>query len=514
MLEIFTTEMIWTAGFWTAVNWAVEKSSATAASFFSPSYSTKSTQEYLKLLKENQELKKSIEELKQQKAFLNIICHEVRTPLSIISAYAELLKELFPNNKLATATNEEIIEGIKAISAAATQQRRIIDHFLDLSKWEEGKFELNITPFNLSKVFRKLQKSFNQLLTHDSLSIHLDLPLEEDIWVESDKGLLTQLLNNLISNAIKFTHGKGNLIMLQLNYPAAPKIGEELTVTVTVKDTGIGMNPQDKERLFQRFSQASPSISRKFGGSGLGLMICKHITKAMGGNIRLVDSQEGQGSTFEFTVQCKRSQTKEEEREDTISLSTDTTIHTSKLSILLVEDNESIGKTIVLQLKRLGYDCIKAINGEEAINLYKTHTFDVILMDINMPEMSGLEATQKIRNQEKILNSSPAHILGLSANTFDDELKRKIKESGMNGYLAKPFTKDALKKAIEPIDDQPRLARTWPKSKPSIHLLGKSVPFLSSPNPPPSQIKDEEELEISTKISTSVKHMRSQSWSH
>ncbi|HFB61860.1 MAG TPA: response regulator, partial [Bacteroidetes bacterium] len=260
-------------------------------------------------------------------------------------------------------------------------------------------------------------------------------------YVSGDPVRLKQIIINLVNNAIKFTE-KGNVTV------SVEKQGTEdgrVQLLFKVTDTGIGISPEGQKKLFQSFSQVDKSTTRKYGGTGLGLMISKNLTHMMDGEIG-VESVEGVGSTFWFYVFLnlsdeesykKQHQTENQEDEDK------TRVHL-KLNILLAEDNKINQKVAVLNLNNLGHKVDVANNGKEAVEKFEKGDYDLIFMDVHMPEMDGIEACRKIREIEKKTGRiKKIPIIAMTANTSEEERKKYL-EAGMDDYVGKPFKQKEL----------------------------------------------------------------------
>lgn len=363
---------------------------------------------------------------KAKEAFLANMSHEIRTPLNaIIGMIRELGKETL---------NADQKMYVEKSSIASKHLLSIINNVLDISKIEAGELTLEEEHFSLDN-------SVNNVL-----SIMSSRAEEKDIYLKSeffsnihpavigDPLRIEQVLINLVGNAIKFTaHGGISIKCSLLNNYA-----DEQKIKIAVTDTGVGMDKSYLKNIFKKFSQEDRSVSRKYGGTGLGLAITYELIQLMGGTIE-VESEKNIGTTFNVIVTLKKSEPSKikikEEANETISL--------NGLKILLVEDNEL--NRFVAQNTFKYHKCIvdEAVNGLDALEKLKQKQYDIILMDIQMPEMDGLEATEKIRTELKI--ETP--VIALTANAFKSEVE-KCKLAGMNDYLTKPFEETALLKLI------------------------------------------------------------------
>jgi signal transduction histidine kinase/DNA-binding response OmpR family regulator len=402
----------------------------------------------------------------KQADFIDTLCHELRNPLNGIyggvALIEDYLKRLYqqlndmrsdtdaPLIKESKQTLMDLTETLKAIDQCAQQQKIIVDDVLDLSKLENNKMELNPTPFHVSAVIRSIQHMFQPQLQQRGLQLTVNLP--DDIpGLKADQHRLTQVLINVVSNAIKFTATGSITIAIWLD----PLSNIETYLNISVTDTGIGMTLEEQTRLFDRFAQASRRTSSKYGGSGLGLAISKQLVKAMGGDIQ-VASQKDHGSQFRFTICCK--QLSEEEKLQlaqtqtlplNLSPSFPTNTDQKAIYILIVEDNVLNQRVLRNYLEKKGYRCQVAHHGQEALEKYNQDTFDLIFMDIEMPIMGGLEATQRIREKENLSNSnSTTPIIGLSGNASKEQIQTGLK-AGMNAYMTKPYHREEVYRMID-----------------------------------------------------------------
>lgn len=366
--------------------------------------------------------------------FLANMSHEIRTPLNGIIGTTELLK-LQINSK----ENQELVSTLQSCSLLLLN---IINDVLDVSKIEAGQLELNQAAFQIKHcVHSVIQINEAQMKT---LGKQLDLSytIHNSVLndVIGDKNRLKQVLLNLISNAIKFTESGS----VHVTVEKETNDDNKQILTFHVADTGIGIATENIPLLFKPFSQINEGNTRVFSGTGLGLSICKKLVELMGGKI-WVHSIEGRGSTFSFQVPLELSTHKAEPEIDIVNDdSTDKNLF-KPLSILLAEDNlmnQFIAKKIFTSL---GYTIEIANNGVEAIQKIKSNTYDLVFMDIQMPEMDGLQATKTILKLQ--LQHKPI-IIAMTANALkEDELM--CLEAGMNDFIAKPFTIEQLKQILQ-----------------------------------------------------------------
>ncbi|MFI3180762.1 MAG: ATP-binding protein, partial [Methylococcales bacterium] len=318
----------------------------------------------------------------------------------------------------------------------------IINDILDFSKIEAGKTWLENSVFSLDDVLMYLLNTLKQQATEKNIGFEIVLPSETPCYFKGDSVRLGQILLNLASNAVKFTHHGSVTITISSNIINQ----DEIALYFAIQDTGIGLTIEQSENLFQPFTQADTSITRQYGGTGLGLVICKQLVELMGGDINFV-SEPGTGSTFTLNVTLPIANapiqvTKSNERQ--IILLPENENHNAR-RILLVEDNEINQQVAMEILTSIGLDVKIANNGEEGLTLALTESFDLIFMDIQMPIMDGLTATKLIRQEERLKHIP---IIAMTAHALKGD-KEKSLAAGMNDHLTKPIL---LEKLIEVIN--------------------------------------------------------------
>lgn len=363
---------------------------------------------------------------KAKEAFLANMSHEIRTPLNAIIG---MIREL--NKEKLSVTQKTYVENS---SIASKHLLSIINNVLDISKIEAGELTLEEENFQLE---RSINNVFSIMSSRaEEKNIYLRYEFSELIHktFTGDPLRLEQILINLIGNAIKFTANGGITIECSL----LDDFIDKQVIKIAVTDTGIGMDEEYLKNAFKKFTQEDKSVSRKYGGTGLGLAITYELVQLMDGKIE-IESKKNSGTTFSVVIQFRKSD--EQNIESKVELQENFML--DGIKILLVEDNEL--NRLVVQNTFKYYKCVadEAINGLDALEKLKSKSYDVILMDIQMPEMGGLEATEKIRKQLNL--ETP--IIALTANAFKSEIE-KCKLAGMNDYITKPFEESTLLKII------------------------------------------------------------------
>lgn len=381
--------------------------------------------------------------------FLANMSHEIRTPMNAIIGFLHLLES--------SPINEEQAEDIQIMKESADTLLAIINDVLDVSKIEAGKVELENIAFDLRATLESAVVPFAVIARGKSVEINMSIAKEIPQKVMGDPTRLKQVITNLIGNALKFTN-LGEVI-LTVSYETSVDTSV-VPIRFEVKDSGIGIEPESLKKLFMPFVQADSSLTRKYGGTGLGLTICKSIVEMMNGEIH-VESILGKSTTFTFTVPFEKFDSDELEPSiayapiDMRIIKTDTnsvnfelnTLRANNnfnheanfekpLKILLVEDNLVNRKFVIKMLMQKGFTCDIAVNGEEAVQACLKKRYDLIFMDCQMPIMDGYEATQKIRRNEDAIQHTL--IIALTAFAMTGDAK-KCTESGMDGYLSKPI---------------------------------------------------------------------------
>lgn len=360
--------------------------------------------------------------------FLAAMSHEIRTPMNGILGFAQLLLD---SELSATQKRHALL-----LKDAGTSLLAILNDILDVSKIEAGKLELERIPFSPTSVVDASLSIVRSQATFKNLELLFHVAPDVPPWVLGDPTRLRQIVLNLLSNAIKFTE-RGHVSASVSRVSG----GNGVTLRFEIVDTGIGISEEKQKSLFQDFSQADISVARRYGGTGLGLAISRRLTQAMGGTIG-VTSIPGQGSTFWFTADFPLADAPMHESTPAASLPVPAA---GKARILVAEDVAINQIIIETMLRDAGHEVTIAGDGRAAVEAAKAGGFDLILMDVSMPEMDGLEATRAIRSLDERVRGIP--IVALTANVMAQEIER-YKAAGMNDHLAKPIERDTLLRVV------------------------------------------------------------------
>lgn len=391
----------------------------------------------LQAKKELEEAKLAAEASARAKAhFLANMSHEIRTPMNGIMGMLELM--LRDKNSLNDAQQEKLL----IIQQSTQTLLAILNDVLDFSKIDSAAVKIEQIPLNINHLLQQIAGLMRPAIEEKQLEFSWQALPDDKATILSDPSRLTQILSNLISNAIKFTE-KGSV---HVKLEADERENDQLAFCITVKDTGIGIHPDDANYIFDAFTQADASISRRYGGTGLGLAICQQLARLMGGEIK-VESQPLQGSSFYFHFVAKRAQPE-------LSLGSkveESALKSFDATALLVDDNEVNLIVGAKMLSTLGLQVLCASSGQQALNLLDENAdIAVVLMDIHMPGMNGFQATNAIRQLGGSYAEVP--IIAVTANVIETE-RQACLESGMNDFLPKPFSLRLLHDILDNILD-------------------------------------------------------------
>ena len=358
--------------------------------------------------------------------FLSMISHEIRTPMHGIISTVEHLTE--------TNLSEQQKESLNVVSRCSETLLNMLNNILDISKIEAKKTEIEYVVFNLRTVIQDSVNIIKHSVAEKGLELKFDIDEGVPNYIKSDQVKIQQILLNLLSNAIKFTDSGSVTVKAFL-------ARGKKNIRIEVVDTGIGISLENQKKLFSRFTQADVSVTRHYGGTGLGLSIAKNFLNLMGGDIG-VESYEGKGSNFWFEFPCRESVSNaavDSDGNDVINLP-------ENLFVLVADDNEINQRSVERILLYQECHVTMVENGKEALEKIGLHPFDIILMDMNMPVMDGIEATRALKSMDDPkINSIP--VVGLTAST-DEESIRRFYESGIVDHITKPFKKYEFLKTI------------------------------------------------------------------
>ena len=362
--------------------------------------------------------------------FLAVMSHELRTPMNGVLGLAALLKD--------TDLDEEQADLVSTIEKTGTTLVRIINDVLDLSKAENGAMEFESSAFSVEVIVQSVVATLGATARQSSARIEAAFGEGLPQLVLGDQHRIQQVLTNLAGNALKFAPGG----LVRVEVERGPDHAGEAALTFRVVDDGIGIEPSELDRLFEAFTQADSSVSRHYGGTGLGLTISRLLVEGMGGQLA-ARSTPGEGSTFEFTLSFQLAKSDPAEASPATAAALPAT---GPMRVLVAEDNLVNQRVARGMLEILGHEVRVVSNGMEAVEAARGGGIDLILMDVNMPVLDGLEATRRIREAAGPEQGLP--IVALTANAIEGD-QQVCLDAGMDHYLPKPFAKDELAGAIQ-----------------------------------------------------------------
>lgn len=371
-----------------------------------------------------QKAKTSAEAANRAKSeFLANMSHEIRTPMNGIMGMSEILEDM--------PLSDEAHQNVKLIRQSASGLLQVINDVLDISSLEAGRLQILEEDFDLRECVQTAVGLLRPVAEGKGLKLTIEFAADLPGRVHADDGRIRQVLINLIGNAVKFT-SEG-----QVHVKVRPNVEKPDLLEFAIEDTGIGLTPDQMDRIFDRFTQADTSTTRNFGGNGLGLAISHHLVTMMGGRIG-VRSEAGKGSCFFFSIQTKSVESGGEAPEVELDLELFAGLH-----VLIADDGATNRIVVKKYLSGLGLELSEAIDGNDAICKVQECPPDIVLMDMSMPEVDGLAATRWIRS----LDIGQPVIIALTANAFESD-RRACMEAGMDGFLAKPIRKRELLSAM------------------------------------------------------------------
>jgi PAS domain S-box-containing protein len=435
----------------------------------------KKTEEEIRTAKEAAEMAN-----RAKSEFLAIMSHEIRSPLSAIIGLTDLSSK--------TKDSQKQEEYLRMTRGSADTLLALVNDILDLTKIESGKMEVERIAFNPIELSEKTVESQKFLAAQKDLDFIIDVDTKVPQAVFGSPGLISQVIINLVGNAIKFTHQGSIALGITLSKMRDSHVrNESVNLQYTIKDTGIGIPKEQLNKIFESFTQGDGSTTRKFGGTGLGTTISKRLVELMDGDIRL-ESEPGQGTVFTFSIPVVVADEKDIKTIPEHPIGDREHQEYQPLEILLVEDN-LINSTVASDtLKMYGQKVTIAENGKSALAALEEGKFDIVLMDIMMPEMDGYGATRRIRGKEKT-KGGHIPIIALTASAFKEDVIR-CQEADMDDYLSKPIDFDLLMGKISALTG---IATINPENKTQIIAIDSETLLYDLSNIK-TKIQDESKL--------------------
>jgi PAS domain S-box-containing protein len=373
-------------------------------------------------------------EAKRESEFFAVVAHEIRTPLHQVVGFLELLSQ----TELVGPQEEYV--GLMQSSSMSLMS--VINDLLDFTRIESGKLQLESIPFEVKGVMEGCQQVVLPRAKQKGVNLNCKIPVGLPVKLMGDPNRLRQILLNLLQNAVKFTHTGS--ITLAVSKVLVDNGTGRVQLRFEVEDTGIGISPEHQELIFQKYQQAGVSIASSYGGTGLGLAICKSLVDAMGGTISL-ESDLGRGTKFSFDIAFDVPVKNVEPAEEKLDSDADII---KGLHILVVEDNKMNQKVVTAMLRRMGHFSTVAENGAVGVEKIEKGGFDLVLMDVQMPVMDGIEATKQIRSRGWSESTLP--VVGLTAS-YQPADRQYYRDIGMNDCIGKPVRINTLKKVLSDV---------------------------------------------------------------
>ena len=395
--------------------------------------------------------------------FLSRMSHEIRSPMNAIIGMTQIAR--------ASDSPQKIADCLSKIDTASKHLLALINDVLDMSKIEANKFELILEPFSLESTLNKVYDMMNVKAEEKSLRMTLSVDKRLPEFIIGDELRFSQVLTNLVSNAIKFTGENGHV---DISATGVGVCGDEHTLRIDVKDSGIGLSSEQVKKLFRPFEQADGGIARKFGGTGLGLAINKRIVEMMNGDI-WVESQPGQGSVFSFTLKVKAGELPAADAAKTRSRQRQHVVQARDMRILVVDDSEEATEYTSHVLDTLGFRCELAHDGAEAVEvsalaMAEGRPFDIIFMDYMMPKLNGIEAAKKIREITK------ENVSIVMVSMYDwKEFEHKAREAGIAKCVSKPISPSSVLDSISQVVPCIIKNNEAPLTPPSVGFSGNTI---------------------------------------
>lgn len=380
----------------------------------------------------NEEVEKSARAANYKARFLANMSHEIRTPLNGILGMLQLIR--------IDQLSEKQQKNLDVAEYSANHLLEVVNMILDHSKLEVGKMKVDNRPVDLKLLFKNIHGIFDYQAKEKNLDFRIvfDDRIQHKVYADSMR--LQQVFMNLISNAVKFT----DLGFVEFKAERIIEDSKTLSVEFAVTDSGIGINLKNQTKLFEAFEQQDVSTTRKHGGTGLGLTITNQLVELMGGELSLL-SGPGQGSKFYFSLEFKKVLEKSDFLDPIILYNDKLEVDTQK--VLVVEDNKINQLVLDKMLRKIGVCSLLAENGQDAYDLFIKEDFDLILMDIHMPKMNGLEATRLIKSHPKYITQSPP-IIAITASAFEEDRTEAL-DRGMDDFITKPILFDNLQQILK-----------------------------------------------------------------